>query len=201
MEIIPKEERQTDRLPQRQHIAGHSKKPTRRSSNIRTAKYSYPFEGMTSYEEVDVSGPQETTPVVYISKEKSFAVQFFDRIIEFITPWILLFAVPFLFCLAIMPFTFLPGGGNYDRYIAPIFDRTQQESVPSYTSVEEKAETGSNEDPASLRDSWKSDDLDVILIDSQTGQIVTNEVTRNNWRTDGLISYSNDTISMFVKAK
>ncbi|WP_126029106.1 hypothetical protein [Bifidobacterium callimiconis] len=149
----------------------------------------------------DVSNPRETAPVVYISKEKSLALQFLDRIIEVVAPWILLFAVPFLFWLAIMPFTFLPGGGNYDRYIAPILDHTQQESMPSYTSVEEKAKAGSNEDPASLRDSWRDNDLDVILIDSQTGQIVTNEVTRDNWHTDGLISYSNDTISMFVRSK
>ncbi len=109
------------------------------------------------------------------------------------------FGVPFLFWLVIMPFTFCLAGGNYDKYIAPALESSQHESRPSYEYAEEQAASDSFSDPALLRDNWRDAGLEVSLIDIETGEDVTDTVTEDEWDPDGLISYNDDEISMYVK--
>lgn len=96
-------------------------------------------------------------------------------------------------------FHFLPGGGNYDKYIAPALESSQHESRPSYEYAEEQAASDSFSDPALLRDNWRDAGLEVSLIDIETGEDVTDTVTEDEWDPDGLISYNDDEISMYVK--
>ncbi|WP_150383975.1 hypothetical protein [Bifidobacterium rousetti] len=162
---------------------------------------SYSSSGGSSfdYDEPCVNASEETIPITYGNKKPSVGSQIMDGLIEAIAPWLLLFGVPFLFWLVIMPFTFLPGGGNYDKYIAPALESSQHESRPSHEYAEEQAASDSFCDPALLRDNWRDAGLEVSLIDAETGDDVTNIVTEDEWNPDGLISYTDDAISMYVK--
>lgn len=165
------------------------------------SSYSYSSESSFDYDKSYADDHEETMPVVYENKEPSVGSQIVEGLIEAIAPWLLLFGVPFLFWLAIMPFTFLPGGGNYDKYIAPALESSQHESRPSHEYAEEQAASGSFCDPALLRDNWRDAGLEVSLIDVETGDDVTDTVTEDAWDPDGLISYTDDAISMYVKAE
>lgn len=78
-------------------------------------------------------------------------------------------------------------------------ESSQHESRPSYEYAEEQAASDSFSDPALLRDNWRDAGLEVSLIDIETGEDVTDTVTEDEWDPDGLISYNDDEISMYVK--
>ena len=180
----------------------YSRAPYKRSTKNTTrngSSYSYSGGSSFDYDESYVTDSEGTSPVIYENKQSSIGSRIIDGLIEALAPWLLLFGVPFLFWLVIMPFTFLPGGGNYDKYIAPALESSQHESRPSYEYAEEQAASDSFSDPALLRDNWRDAGLEVSLIDIETGEDVTDTVTEDEWDPDGLISYNDDEISMYVK--
>ncbi|KAA8830160.1 hypothetical protein [Bifidobacterium tissieri] len=77
-----------------------------------------------------------------IGRRPSVGARIVDLLIEIFVPWLLLLGVPILFVLAITLLTFLPGGGNYDKYIAPIFESSQSATQLQQSCVTDQAASG-----------------------------------------------------------
>ena len=81
----------------------YSRAPYKRSTKNTTrngSSYSYSGGSSFDYDESYVTDSEGTSPVIYENKQSSIGSRIIDGLIEALAPWLLLFGVPFLFCLA-----------------------------------------------------------------------------------------------------
>lgn len=103
----------------------YSRAPYKRSTKNTTrngSSYSYSGGSSFDYDESYVTDSEGTSPVIYENKQSSIGSRIIDGLIEALAPWLLLFGVPFLFWLVIMPFTFLPGGAITTNTSRPLWN-------------------------------------------------------------------------------